>query len=209
MTAQKLLRRGAVAFAVAAVGLPLSTMAAYAAGSPPASPANLALASGNRQLVASWTESSTGIITYTATAKATGHPTRKCVSKRLHCTIVSLINGVSYDVTVVAANASGKSAASSDVVGIPGVPSRPLSVHATAKKGGIADVMWAPPIASGASAITGYTATATGGNFCSTTGARTCNITGLTPGSKYSITVVATNKYGSSNPSKAYSITAK
>jgi hypothetical protein len=207
---RSLVRKGALAVAIVALATPLSAAIAYAAGSPPATPDNLALTSGNRLLHAHWTETSTGAITFTATAKATGHPTRKCVTRTHACTIVSLINGVSYDVTVVASNANGKSSPSTDVVGIPGVPSAPLSVHATAIKGGKAAVMWAPPISSGVSAISGYTATSSpGGLFCTTTGARHCTITGLTAGLKYTVSVVATNKYGSGPASKTFAFTAK
>ena len=210
MNATKVLKKGALAITISAALTPLSALAAFAAGSPPATPQGLALVSGNRQLAASWTESSTGKVIYTTTATAPGKPTRKCVTKRHACTVVALVNGVSYDVTVTAANASGKSSPSTGVVGIPGVPSAPNSVHATAKKGGVADVSWAPPKASGASGITGYTATTSpGGLFCSTTGARTCAISGLTSGTKYSISVVATNKYGSGPAATSTSITAK
>ena len=93
-----------------------------------------------------------------------------------------------------------------------GIPTAPLSVHARAGKGQ-ALVHWAPPIASGASRITGYTATATStsdGPFsCATTGARFCVLTGLTKGTVYTISVTATNKYGTGPASKATSVTAK
>jgi hypothetical protein len=204
-------RRTALALALAIAATPVAAVAAAAAGSPPATPANVAVVSGNRLLNVSWTESSTGTITYTATATSAGHPTRKCVTKRLHCSIVSLINGVSYNVAVVAKNASGASAASAAIAGIPGVPSAPNSVHASASKGGNATIFWAPPKSSGVSAITGYTATVNPGAItCSSNGAgRSCKVSGLTKGTKYSVTVVATNKYGSGPASKAYSFVAK
>ncbi len=211
MNATRLMRRAAVATAAVALVAPISAVAAYAAGSPPATPANVALVSGNRLLAVSWTEATKAKITYVATASAAGHPTRHCVTKALSCKITSLINGVSYNVAVVASDASGKSAASAAIAGIPGVPSAPLSVQAKlGKPAGSAVVKWAPPSSSGVSAITGYTATAQPGALsCSTTGARTCTISGLASATKYSITVVATNKYGSGPASKAAVITTK
>ena len=100
----------------------------------------------------------------------------------------------------------------SQIVGVPGAP---LSIHATA---GVASatIRWAPPKASGVTHVTSYMATATPGGFsCSTAGtltalpARTCVISGLTTGTKYQITVTATNAYGTGSPSKAATVTAK
>ena len=214
MHVSRIARRGAVALALAFTAAPLLATASYAAGSPPAQPTSLTLTSANRLIGASWSETSTGIITYTATAKSTGHPTHFCRTKAKKCNIVSLINGVTYNVTVVAANASGKSSASAVATITVGAPSAPLSVHATALKGGSAKVTWAPPRSSGISAITGYIASAvskTDGPFtCASKAAgRSCTITGLTKGNVYKITVTATNKYGSSPASKAFTLTAK
>jgi hypothetical protein len=200
-----------LAVALAIVGAPLVASSAYAAGSPPASPSISAIVSHNRALTVSWTESSTGSITYKATATAPHRKNHSCTTKALKCTISSLVNGVQYSVSVVASNASGKSAPSAPMTATVGVPGAPLSVHATAGKGQ-ASVRWAPPAASGVSAITGYTATASDGTntfTCSTTGARSCTITGLTKGTTYSITAVASNKYGSGPASKAVKVTSK
>ena len=214
MHASKIARRSAAALAIAMVAAPMLATSAFAAGSPPAQPAITSLTSANRQLTATWTEASTGKITYTATAKSTGHATRSCRTRAKSCKVVSLINGATYDVTVLAQNASGKSLPSADMTITVGAPSAPLSVHATAAKGGVANVKWAPPSSSGISGITGYVATAlskTDGPFtCSSKGAaRTCSISGLTKGNTYAITVTATNKYGTSPASKAASLTAK
>jgi hypothetical protein len=209
------LRRGAAALVVAAAVVPAVATASFATGpSAPAAPVANALVSGNRFLAVSWTESSTGAISFKATATSAGKPSRSCVTHALGCHVPALINGVVYVVSVTATNAGGKSPASNAVSSFVGVATAPLSVHATAAKAS-AVVFWAPPIASGVSGITGYVATAEpGGSSCPTTGtllnppARTCVIPLLTSGVKYTITVVAQNAYGFSPPSKQTSVTA-
>jgi len=214
MKIQSVFMRGAAATAIVLAASPIIATASFATAAP-SSPGNVALTSANRALGASWTESPTGAYTFVATAKASGHATRSCTTHALKCSIVALANGVTYSVTVTAKNAGGTSAPSTAVTAKVGVPSAPLSVHATAGKGS-ASVMWAPPVASGVAAITGYTATAMPGSFtCSTAStattpaARHCVISGLTKGVKYSVTVVATNANGSSPSSKAATVTSK
>jgi hypothetical protein len=208
-------RRGAAALVLAAAVVPAVATASFASGpSAPASPVANPLTSANRALGASWTESSTGAISYKATATSAGKPTRTCVTHNLSCHIKSLVNGVVYVVSVTASNVGGTSAPSNSVSATVGVATSPLSVHAASEKAS-ALVFWAPPIASGVSGITGYTATANpGGASCSTSGtllnppARTCVIPLLTSGTKYTVTVVATNAYGASSPSKPTTVTA-
>ena len=58
-------------------------------------------------------------------------------------------------------------------------------------------VTWEEVPAGNGSAITAYTATATpGGRFCTIPSGTTCTITGLTAGTKYAISVTATNSTG-------------
>jgi len=205
--------------AVAAIALatgPALASASFASGRPttpaPASPAGVSLVSGNRSLAVAWTETSTGSITFTATAKSAGQSTRSCSSHTLNCNIAALVNGVVYDVTVVAKNTGGTSAPSADATSIVGVPGRPLSVHAAGSSAAVT-VKWAPPVASGVTNVTSYMATANPGGFsCSSSGtvlappARTCVISGLSAATKYTVTVTATNAYGTGLPSKPVSV---
>jgi hypothetical protein len=93
------------------------------------------------------------------------------------------------------------------------VPGPPLSVRATAETAAAA-VAWSPPVASGVAKTLLYMATASPGGFsCSTSATvvsaagRSCQIAGLTTGVTYTVTVTATNTFGTSLPSKSATVT--
>ena len=84
-----------------------------------------------------------------------------------------------------------------------GVPSAPLNVTATSSVGG-AVVSWVVPSSDGGAAITGYLVSAApGGATCSTNGATSCAVSGLAPGTIYTLSVVAINRIGDSSPGVA------
>jgi len=213
---RRALRGGAIAIVLALGTVPVLASASFAKGpgsSAPASPTAVSLASGNRSLSVAWAESSTGRITFVASATGAGRTTRKCTSKTTRCKISSLVNGAVYDVTVIASTTSGASKPSSPASAIVGVPGPPLSVHAS-PSAAAATVSWGPPAASGVTGVTAYMATASPGGFsCSTvktvlsSPARTCQIPGLRPGTTYAVTVTATNAFGTGAPSHAASVT--
>ena len=86
--------------------------------------------------------------------------------------------------------------------GLPVVSDVPTNVVATPGVSGEVAVSFVPPLDIGSSIITSYTVTADPGGQ-STTGGGTCMVTGLTNGTNYTFTVVATNDSGDSAPSVA------
>ena len=79
-----------------------STSSAGQKRSVPAAPTSVVLTTGNRTLHGTWSESTGGTLTYVGTAKSPGRASRSCTSHTTSCTITGLVNGVVYDVTVVA-----------------------------------------------------------------------------------------------------------
>ncbi len=113
-----------------------------------------------------------------------------------------LTNGTLYYFHVLAHNAAGDGLYADAVSATPlSIPSKPLSLNATAGDGQVV-LTWAAPTDDGGATITGYTVTGVPSGSCVwTTGPLTCTILGLTNRVEYSFTVVATNGVGDSAPS--------
>jgi uncharacterized protein (TIGR02145 family) len=121
-------------------------------------------------------------------------------------TVTGLTNGTAYTFTVIATNAVGSSSASSasSAVTPATVPGAPTSVTAVPGNN-LASVSFTAPSSTGGSAITGYTVTSSPGSFTGTGGSSPITVTGLTNGTTYTFTVIATNAVGSSSSSSASS----
>ena len=121
-------------------------------------------------------------------------------------TITGLTDGTSYTFTVVATNAAGNSqpsTVSNAVTPMPAtIPSSPPAPVASARNQG-ALVSVTPPQSNGGSPITSYTVTSNPGGITATGSASPITITGLTDGTSYTFTAVATNAVGTSQPSPA------
>ncbi|MEN9965202.1 MAG: Internalin-A precursor [Actinomycetota bacterium] len=85
-------------------------------------------------------------------------------------------------------------------------PNAVTNVTATDGDDGSSTISWTAPNIDGGSAITGYTVTTTGGLSC-TTVTTSCRITGLTNGTAYTFSVVATNAIGQSTSATSIAIT--
>ena len=82
-----------------------------------------------------------------------------------------------------------------------GIPDPPTAVSGIAGNGQVS-VSWVAPVNNGGAPITSYTVTSSGGQQCTwTSGPLTCTVSGLTNGTSYTFTVVATNTNGNSLPS--------
>jgi len=139
---------------------------------------------------------------YTVTSSPAGGVDSQAGSTATTHLITGLTNGTAYTFTVVAANAVGTSAASapSNSVTPAGVPGPPTGVSATPGNTQ-ATVAFTAPVSDGGSAITGYTVTSTpAGGVDSNAGSTSTThlVTGLTNGTAYTFSVVATNAEGSS-----------
>jgi hypothetical protein len=79
---------------------------------------------------------------------------------------------------------------------IPGAPTIGIATKGNAQ----AVLTFSAPVSNGGSAITGYTVTSSPGGFTGTGAASPITVTGLTNGTAYTFTVVATNANGNSSP---------
>src|SRR5206468_1017012 len=122
----------------------------------------------------------------------------------------AVVNGTTYWYQVTAVTNAGEgppsteqSATPTSIATVPGAPTGLVATPGNAQVG----LAWTAPATDGGSPITAYTATASPGGATCSTAVLGCTITGLTNGTTYSFTVVASNVIGPGAPSAATSAT--
>ncbi|WP_176706421.1 fibronectin type III domain-containing protein, partial [Paenibacillus hemerocallicola] len=166
----------------------------------PNEPTGATAKAGNGQATVSFTppadNGGSPITGYTVTSNPGGKTASGTASP---ITVSGLTNLTAYTFTVVATNAKGDSVPSAPTGSVTPAaePDAPTGATATAGKGQ-ATVSFTPPVDNGGSAITGYTVTSSPGGLTGTGSASPITVSGLTNGTAYTFTVVATNGIGNS-----------
>jgi len=131
------------------------------------------------------------------------------VSASTTASVRGIATGSTYLFRVIATTRAGNSAASTASSGLilsNNVPGTPIIGTSAASGTTTATVPYTAPSSNGGSTILSYTATSTPGNVSTTVNtalSSTITVTGLTPATAYTFTVVATNAQGTSVASSA------
>ncbi|MDQ1713473.1 MAG: trimeric autotransporter adhesin [Frankiaceae bacterium] len=167
-------------------------------------PGAVATVPGNASLSVQWlvpaSDGGSAVTGYavSATPRTSGVPVPPVVSATASPVVLpGLVNGVTYDVAVTAANGVGSSLPGT-AYGTPRtVPGAPAVVSVTAGDAA-AVVRWTPPVSNGGAAVESYTVTAGPGRPVVTVPGyeRAANVTQLANGLPVTFTVVAVNAAG-------------
>jgi hypothetical protein len=180
----------------------------YAPPVPPPAPTNVSATAQINGANVTWTAPSAGPVdgyTITPYIGSTAQTPTTAPASATSATITGLTPGTSYTFIVTATNTAGagspSSASNSVTVKPPTAPDAPTQVVANPATNQ-AVVTWSAPSSNG-SPITGYTVTPYIGSTPQTTvqaaaSATSTKVNGLTNGSAYNFTVIATNAVGSS-----------
>lgn len=200
--------------AINALGTGSASAASTAVSTPavPSSPVGVTATPMARSAMISWSppaSSGGSAITGYRVTSTPGGVSATTAGSTTTVLLSGLADDTSYTFSVVALNGVGSGpAANSPLIQTPTTPGAPTAVTATARNTS-ALVSWTAPSANGRSPITGYTVTASpGGATATTSGSTTGLVSGLTNGTAYTFSVVATNAVGNgpaSTPSASVS----
>ncbi len=165
---------------------------------------------GNAQVSLSWTapiwNGGSPITDYAIEYKLSSEPTvwslfADGVSTNTHSVVTGLTNAHSYDFRIYSVNDVGQGSSSLETSAMPiTVPDAPTAVSGIAGNAQ-ATISFTPPLFDGGSTINNYTVTSNPGGLTATGNLSPITVSGLTNGTQYAFTVVATNSVGSSSPS--------
>ena len=175
------------------------TDAVQAAAGPtvPSSPSGLQAIVEGTQARISWTEpTEDGGSPITSYTVSTDPSTIGCSTNTTECELKGLEARTPYLVTVTATNAAGTSEPSEEllVTAAPS-PSKPLRSTATPTSDSIS-LTWGAPSETYGTPISHYTATASPSGVNCVTTAQFCTLTGLDSATDYTISITATNDFG-------------
>ncbi|HEX8004658.1 MAG TPA: fibronectin type III domain-containing protein [Mycobacteriales bacterium] len=175
----------------------------------PGAPTTVQGTPGDGQVTVTWeAPASTGgspITEYVVTATPGGTQKKTADGSTLNLVFDGLTNGTAYTFTVGATNAAGTTtSAPSGAVTPRTVPGAPTAVSAV-RGDQSATVSWTAPVSDGGSPVTGYVVTSTPGGKTASAAANATSavVSGLTNGTSYTFTVVATNAAGNGAASDA------
>lgn len=132
-------------------------------------------------------------------------PSGSCTTTTRECVFTDLTVGAVYSFSVWSQNVAGESGASAATsVQVPLGAAAPNTISAQAGNDSL-NVSWTP--GSGGLPVLRYVATATPGGYICTSTTTNCTITGLSPGTAYSITVAAVPTTGATSTSSAVTVT--
>ena len=181
----------------------------------PGAPTGVTAVPGDRSATVSWTapadNGGSPVSGYTVTSSPAS-PGATVTGAGTSVVVTGLANGTPYTFTVHATNVAGSGAESgaSTAVTPSTVPGAPTGVSAVAGNSA-ATVSWTAPVDNGGAPITGYTVTSSPGGVTKSVAGNQSQavVTGLTNGTSYTFTVVATNVSGSgaaSDPSPSITL---
>ena len=164
----------------------------------PDAPTAVVATGGIGQASISWaapvSDGYSAITQYTVTASPGGQTTTSATTS---VTMTGLTVGTAYTFTVTATNLAGTSTASTASAAVTpiGAPGTPTDIAVTQTGAGEITISWTPPVNTGGLPITSYIVSSDTGDYTTTVAGdqTTATLSGITTGTSYTFSVVATN----------------